>query len=56
MSNCNPIARLCKDRKEYLFWDVSHPSQYIAQLMMEKFAFGEARYVGPITWSELVNI
>ncbi|CAI9280232.1 unnamed protein product [Lactuca saligna] len=56
MSNCNPIARLCKNRKEYLFWDVSHPSQYIAQLMMEKFAFGEPRYVGPITWSDLVNI
>ncbi|KAL4585079.1 hypothetical protein LXL04_009693 [Taraxacum kok-saghyz] len=56
MSNCNPIAKVCKDRTAYLFWDVSHPSQYVAKLMIEKFAFGKPRYVGPITWSELVNI
>ncbi|KAI3765663.1 hypothetical protein L2E82_15704 [Cichorium intybus] len=56
MSNCNPLAKLCKDRTAYLFWDVSHPSQYVAKIMVEKFAFGEPRYVGPITWSELVNL
>ncbi|KAK9050196.1 hypothetical protein SSX86_030836 [Deinandra increscens subsp. villosa] len=56
MTNCHPLAVLCKNRDEYLFWDVSHPSQYAAQLLVEAAAYGDSTYARPINWSKLASL
>ncbi|XP_076942684.1 GDSL esterase/lipase At5g55050-like [Bidens hawaiensis] len=55
-TNCHPLATLCKNRDEYLFWDVSHPSQYAVQVMSEAMAFGGLRDARPINWARLVSL
>ncbi|XP_024989368.1 GDSL esterase/lipase At1g74460-like [Cynara cardunculus var. scolymus] len=56
MSNCNPLAKLCKNRKEYLFWDIAHPTQYAASIIINKFQFGGPNYARPINWSKLASL
>ncbi|KAI3774254.1 hypothetical protein L1987_48802 [Smallanthus sonchifolius] len=56
MTNCHPLATLCKNRDEYLYWDVSHPSQYAMQIIVEAVAFGGLRHARPINWSRLVRL
>ncbi|KAD6795635.1 hypothetical protein R6Q59_020473 [Mikania micrantha] len=56
MTNCHPLAQVCKNRDEYLFWDVSHPSQYAVQIMVEAVAFGGSRHARPINWARLVSL
>ncbi|KAM0025798.1 putative triacylglycerol lipase [Helianthus debilis subsp. tardiflorus] len=56
MTNCHPLAVLCRNRDEYLFWDVSHPSQYAVQVMVESIAFGGPRLARPINWARLASL
>ncbi|KAJ9147262.1 hypothetical protein P3X46_029439 [Hevea brasiliensis] len=34
---CLPNSKLCKNRKEYVFWDAFHPSDAANQVLAEKF-------------------
>ncbi|KAI3718245.1 hypothetical protein L6452_19107 [Arctium lappa] len=56
MTNCNPVANLCKNRKEYIFWDIAHPTQYAASIIINKFQFGGTNYARPINWSKLASL
>ncbi|KAL8188690.1 hypothetical protein R6Q57_029710 [Mikania cordata] len=56
MTNCHPLAKVCNNRDGYLFWDVSHPSQYAVQIMVEAVAFGGSRHARPINWARLVSL
>ncbi|KAJ9560764.1 hypothetical protein OSB04_005924 [Centaurea solstitialis] len=56
MSNCHPLASLCQNRKEYLFWDIAHPTQYAAAIIINKFQFGGENYARPINWAKLASL
>ncbi|CAN1230654.1 GDSL esterase/lipase At5g37690 [Linum perenne] len=37
---CMPNANMCKNRKDYVFWDAFHPSDAANQILAEKFFAG----------------
>ncbi|XP_071688832.1 GDSL esterase/lipase At5g55050-like [Rutidosis leptorrhynchoides] len=56
MTNCHPVAKLCDNRDEYLFWDVSHPSERATRIMVDMVTFGGLNYARPINWAKLVRL
>ncbi|KAL7237301.1 hypothetical protein ACSBR2_003568 [Camellia fascicularis] len=52
---CNVISNLCVNRKEYLFWDMCHPTQTASQLVAGTLYDGPPRFVTPINFHQLVD-
>ncbi|PIN10489.1 Triacylglycerol lipase [Handroanthus impetiginosus] len=50
---CNQTASLCPDRREYLFWDLFHPTKKASDLAAETLYSGTTDYVSPINFSQL---
>ncbi|XP_050227127.1 GDSL esterase/lipase At4g16230-like [Mercurialis annua] len=44
---------LCRNRSEYLFWDLYHPSQAASQLLADTLYSGDALYMTPMNFSQL---
>ncbi|OVA03390.1 Lipase [Macleaya cordata] len=51
---CLPIARYCKNRRIYLFWDLYHPTEAAAQIVIDRFFNGTQQYVHPINVKQLL--
>ncbi|KAM5546922.1 GDSL esterase/lipase [Rosa sericea] len=47
---------LCPNRREVLFWDLYHPTEYASELAALTLYGGGTRYVTPINFSQLVAI
>nr|XP_043623177.1 GDSL esterase/lipase At5g55050-like [Erigeron canadensis] len=56
MTNCHPLAKVCKNRNEFLFWDVSHPTERAMDLMVRTVTFGGREYARPINWATLARL
>ncbi|KAL6873561.1 hypothetical protein ACP4OV_013643 [Aristida adscensionis] len=55
LPSCQPNATLCVDRRRYLFWDSSHPTQRAAKLIASAFYGDLARFTAPISFKQLVR-
>ncbi|KAJ4788372.1 GDSL esterase/lipase [Rhynchospora pubera] len=53
-SYCTRNATYCMNRKQYLFWDLIHPTQQASKIAASVFYNGSAQFVGPITYKQLV--
>nr|XP_043623127.1 GDSL esterase/lipase At5g08460-like [Erigeron canadensis] len=51
--NCSPLANLCSNRNNYLFWDLYHPTQYASQLAATTLYNGGLQFVTPINFAQL---
>ncbi|XP_048230982.1 GDSL esterase/lipase At5g55050 [Ricinus communis] len=47
---------LCKNRSEYLFWDMYHPSQAASQLLADSLYKGDTNYMTPMNFSQLAEV
>ncbi|KAK9948290.1 hypothetical protein M0R45_003874 [Rubus argutus] len=47
---------LCPNRREFLFWDSFHPTEFASELAALSLYGGGTRYVTPINFSQLVAI
>lgn len=47
---------LCPNRDEYLFWDMFHPTEHAAELAALALYGGLPPLVGPMNFSQLVEI
>ncbi|XP_057839101.2 GDSL esterase/lipase At5g55050 isoform X2 [Cryptomeria japonica] len=52
---CLPVVKYCSNRREYLFWDLYHPTQIVAQMLVDTFYEGSADHVSPINVKQLVS-
>ncbi|XP_047320553.1 GDSL esterase/lipase At5g55050-like [Impatiens glandulifera] len=52
---CNATANLCPNRKQYLFWDLFHPTQVASQLAAVTLFSGGPQFVSPINFGQLVE-
>lgn len=52
---CTPSANLCSNRREYLFWDLYHPTQAASLLAAQTLYGGGQRFVAPINFSQLTK-
>ncbi|KAI8021704.1 GDSL esterase/lipase [Camellia lanceoleosa] len=52
---CNVTSNLCVNRKEYLFWDMCHPTQTASQLVAVTLYDGPPRFVTPINFHQLAD-
>ncbi|KAL3722766.1 hypothetical protein ACJRO7_035036 [Eucalyptus globulus] len=52
---CDPKARLCSKRNEYLFWDLYHATQAASKLAAVTLYTGGPRYVTPMNFSQLAS-
>ncbi|KAK4378177.1 hypothetical protein RND71_000039 [Anisodus tanguticus] len=50
---CNATANLCSDRKQYIFWDLFHPTHAAARLAANTLYDGPTLYVSPINFAQL---
>lgn len=46
-------ANICKDRKEFLFWDWFHPTEKVSELAASTIYGGGNEFVTPINLSQL---
>ncbi|KDP43725.1 hypothetical protein JCGZ_22352 [Jatropha curcas] len=55
---CNEAQspNLCKNRKEYLFWDLYHPSEAATNLSALALYYGDSPFVKPINLRQLAEI
>ncbi|CAK7355609.1 unnamed protein product [Dovyalis caffra] len=54
-SPCNLDAKLCPNRRDYVFWDSIHPTQRAAKLAARALFNGGANYATPVNFSQLVE-
>ncbi|KAH6768663.1 hypothetical protein C2S51_013999 [Perilla frutescens var. frutescens] len=52
---CNSTASVCSDRREYLFWDMFHPTKKASYLAAQTLYNGPPYYVSPINFSQLAK-
>ncbi|KAL6346811.1 hypothetical protein AAG906_002927 [Vitis piasezkii] len=50
-----PLATVCSNRDDYLFWDLVHPTQHVSKLAAQTLYSGPPRLVSPINFSQLVE-
>lgn len=50
---CNATASLCSDRRQYIFWDLFHPTDAAARLAANTLYGGPTLYVSPINFAQL---
>ncbi|OVA03391.1 Lipase [Macleaya cordata] len=53
---CLPIATYCKNRRDHLFWDLYHPTEAAAQIVVDTFFNGPEQYAHPINAKQLIAI
>lgn len=54
-SPCNRDAKLCPNRREYVFWDAIHPTERAAKLAARALFGGGAKYATPVNFSQLIG-
>ncbi|KAI3940562.1 hypothetical protein MKW92_036170 [Papaver armeniacum] len=53
---CLPITLYCKNRRDYIFWDLYHPTEAAAKIIMDEFFWGTEKYVYPTNLKHLLEI
>lgn len=52
---CTPNATFCSNRKEYLFWDLFHPTQATSKFLAKEFYGGSRKFASPINLRSLIK-
>ncbi|XP_077246126.1 GDSL esterase/lipase At5g55050-like [Tasmannia lanceolata] len=52
---CTTNASLCTNRREYLFWDLFHPTQAASKLAAKTLHSGSTAFVSPINFKQLAD-
>ncbi|KAK8953870.1 GDSL esterase/lipase [Platanthera zijinensis] len=45
---CTPLSSLCPNRKEYVFWDLYHPTEAADDIIVNKIVDGASPFVYPV--------
>ncbi|KAI3940559.1 hypothetical protein MKW92_036167 [Papaver armeniacum] len=53
---CLPVAVYCKNRRDHIFWDLYHPTEAAAKIIMDEFFKGTEKYVYPANLKQLLEI
>ncbi|OAY28480.1 GDSL esterase/lipase At5g55050 [Manihot esculenta] len=53
---CLPIATYCSNRKEHVFWDLFHPTEAAARVLVDTIFDGPSQYTSPMNVRQLVTI
>ena len=54
-SACMPNATYCSNRRQYLFWDLLHPTHATSKLAGLAIYNGSLQYASPINFRQLVE-
>ncbi|XP_065864616.1 GDSL esterase/lipase At5g55050-like [Euphorbia lathyris] len=53
---CIPISSYCSNRSNYVFWDIVHPTEATARILVNTMFHGSSRYTFPINISHLISL
>ncbi|OAY55145.1 GDSL esterase/lipase At5g55050 [Manihot esculenta] len=53
---CLPIATYCSNRKDHVFWDLFHPTEATARILVDTLFDGSSQYTIPMNVRKLVTI
>ncbi|KAB2605931.1 GDSL esterase/lipase [Pyrus ussuriensis x Pyrus communis] len=53
---CLPVASLCSNRRDHVFWDFYHPTQATHGIIVDKLFDGPSEYSSPMTVKELIAL
>lgn len=53
---CLPIASLCSNRQDHVFWDPYHPTEAAARIFVDEIFNGPPKYISPINMNQLLAI
>ncbi|XP_026406150.1 GDSL esterase/lipase At5g55050-like [Papaver somniferum] len=53
---CLPITLHCKNRRDHIFWDLYHPTEAAAKIIMNEFFLGTEKYVYPANLKQLLEM
>ncbi|TQD89581.1 hypothetical protein C1H46_024878 [Malus baccata] len=56
MGPCLPVASLCSNRRDHVFWDFYHPTQATHGIIVDKLFDGPSEYSSPMTVKELIAL
>ncbi|XVE50680.1 hypothetical protein DITRI_Ditri01bG0182700 [Diplodiscus trichospermus] len=52
---CVPISEYCSNRKDHVFWDLYHPTEATARIVVDTLFDGSSKYSFPINVRQLVS-
>ncbi|GKC32231.1 GDSL esterase/lipase-like protein [Tanacetum coccineum] len=53
---CIPTSTYCLNRKNHVFWDLYHPTEYVASIFVDLLYNGTQEYVVPMNVKQLVDV
>ncbi|KAM0010888.1 putative triacylglycerol lipase [Helianthus debilis subsp. tardiflorus] len=53
---CIPISTYCSNRKNHLFWDLYHPTEYASSIFARSLYSGSQQVTTPMNVEQLVNV
>lgn len=53
---CLPIAKYCSNRKDHVFWDLYHPTEAAAKILVDNIFAGPPQYSFPINVKQLASL
>ena len=53
---CMPIASYCKNRRDHIFWDLYHPTEATASILVDDIFDGPSQYTFPINMKQLIAL
>ncbi|XP_038690959.1 GDSL esterase/lipase At5g55050 [Tripterygium wilfordii] len=53
---CVPIAKYCPNRRDHVFWDLYHPTEAAAKILVDTLFDGPLEYTFPLNLRQLVNV
>ncbi|XP_074576020.1 GDSL esterase/lipase At5g55050-like [Curcuma longa] len=52
---CTPNATYCRNRNQYLFWDMNHPTQALYKVIAQLWLFGPPEFAYPVNLQSLLQ-
>ncbi|KAK9072267.1 hypothetical protein SSX86_008700 [Deinandra increscens subsp. villosa] len=53
---CTPLSTYCSNRKNYLFWDLFHPTEYTSSIIADLIYNGSQQVTTPMNLEQLINL
>ncbi|CAK7349077.1 unnamed protein product [Dovyalis caffra] len=53
---CLPISKYCPDRRNHVFWDLYHPTEATAGILVDSIFDGTSQYTFPMNVRQLVTV
>ncbi|CAN1339810.1 GDSL esterase/lipase At5g55050 [Linum perenne] len=53
---CLPISNYCPNRRDHVFWDLFHPTEAAAKILIDAFFDGTQQYTYPINLRQLASV